>query len=218
MDLRSLNFRVQAPPVYRPRSYTWRPGPLVLDQGQEGACVGFGWAHELAARPAIVPNVSNGYARSLYKAAQLIDEWPGEDYSGTSVLAGAKTVRTVGLISEYRWCLTIDDLIVALGYFGPVVIGVDWYTGMFNTNAEGYVKPTGYIEGGHCVILNGVSIRRNSDPERSIDYMRSFVSGVNSWGTEWGSAGRFRIALIDLMKLFPGGDFCVPMGRKVMAL
>lgn len=34
-----------------PRSYTWRCSK-VLDQGREGACCGFGTAHELIARPA----------------------------------------------------------------------------------------------------------------------------------------------------------------------
>lgn len=214
VDLRSLNFRVQAPVVYKPRSYTWKPG-AVLDQGREGACVGFGWAHELAARPSTVRNVTGDTARTLYRTAQKIDEWAGESYEGTSVLAGAKAVKATGHIAEYRWCLSIEDLVVALGYHGPVVIGVDWYSGMFNVNAEGFLKPTGGIQGGHCVMLNGVTLRKAADG--SIDYMRSYVRGVNSWGADWGVSGHFRIALIDMMQLFPGGDFCVPMGRKTVA-
>jgi hypothetical protein len=63
-----------------------------LDQGKEGACVGFAWSHELAAYPVRV-EVDDEFARSkIYAEAQKIDEWPGEAYHGTSVLAGAKVV------------------------------------------------------------------------------------------------------------------------------
>lgn len=215
VDLRSLNYRVEVKEEYTPRSYTWRPGP-VLDQKSEGACVGFGWTHELAARPAMVKKADADLARSIYREAQTIDEWPGEAYEGTSVLAGAKVAKARGYITGYRWCLDMDDLIVSLGYHGPVVIGVDWYTDMFNTDKDGYIRPTGRIEGGHCVMLNKISIKKNTDG--SVDHLTSYVGGVNSWGESWGDKGRFKIALIDVAKLFPGGDFAVPMGRKVSLL
>ena len=118
----------------------------------------------------------------------------------------------MGFISEYRWCLDIDDLIVSLGYHGPVVIGVDWYTDMFNIDARGFIRPSGRIEGGHCVMLNGIHVKRNND--KSVNFLDSYVIGINSWGASWGVDGQFKLALVDMMKLFPGGDFCVPMGRK----
>lgn len=215
VDLRSLNYPVLTPRNYKPRSYTWSNGGVVLDQGAEGACVGFGWAHELAARPSVVKAVDAFKALEIYREAQKIDEWAGEAYEGTSVLAGAKIAQSKGYITEYRWCLTIEDLVVALGYHGPVVIGVDWYNGMFNVNAEGFLKPTGGIAGGHCVMLNMISLKKL--PDGNIDYLSSYVGGVNSWGGDWGVNGRFKIALIDMMMLFPGGDFAVPMGRKIPA-
>lgn len=215
VDLRSLNYPVLTPKDYKPRSYTWSSGGVVLDQGAQGACVGFGWAHELAARPAPVKGVDANVALQIYRDAQKIDEWAGEEYEGTSVLAGAKTAQSKGYITEYRWCLSIEDLVVALGYHGPVVIGVDWYTGMFSAGTNGFIKPTGRIEGGHCVMLNLVRLVKLVDG--TIDYLNSFVGGVNSWGGDWGINGRFKIALIDMMVLFPGGDFAVPMGRKIPA-
>src|SRR5687767_9948368 len=79
VDLRSLNYLADisflgAEPYAKPRSYTWRYGAQ-LDQGQEGACVGFGWSHELAARPGIVQGLSNDFARRLYWKIQEQDPW-----------------------------------------------------------------------------------------------------------------------------------------------
>lgn len=213
VDLRSLNYPVTTPADYKPRSFTWAPGPVVLDQGSEGACVGHGWAHELAARPAKVQGVDSVLAFELYRSAQRLDEWPGEQYEGTSVLAGAKAVQAVGLIGEYRWCFSVDDLVTALGYHGPVVIGVDWYSGMMDTDPYGFIRPTGMIVGGHCVMLHRVRLERSAGV---IDPVRSFVEGVNSWGPGWGDNGRFKLSLVDVAVLFPGGDWCVPMRRRLV--
>lgn len=75
-------------------SVLWPEG-IVLDQGAEGACVGFGWAGDVLAEPVSpkiqpTPEKGNADAISYYKRAQKIDEWPGEDYEGTSVLAAQR--------------------------------------------------------------------------------------------------------------------------------
>jgi hypothetical protein len=219
-DLRSLNFLIRDEPMprgtttpyYRPRSYSWWLNPEIrLDQGQEGACVGHGWAHELAARPVQVPMVSQD-AFDIYHAAQLVDEWEGEDYGGTSVNAGAKVARALGFITGWRWCLDINDVVKSLGYFGPIVMGVDWYEGMWDVDASGFVRPTGHIVGGHCVALTQIRVVLG---DGQVDPLRSYVTGINSWGRSWGRDGFFKIALIDLAVLMSGGDFCVPMGRTL---
>jgi len=201
-DPKSRRFGVrEALPDKPPRSYSWR-GSRILDQGQEGACVGFGWAHELIARPRVVPDITDDIARTIYREAQLLDEWPGEDYSGTSVLAGAKAVMARGHMKEYRWGFSIDDLTLTLGYAGPVVLGLNWYTGMMNTDEEGFIKPTGQIEGGHCVAATTVSI-----PKRRI-------GGPNSWGTDWGRNGYWYMTFDDVERLLAEqGEQCIPIGR-----
>jgi hypothetical protein len=187
----------------RPRSYTWACD-VVLDQGAEGACVGFGWAHELAARPVVAAFVTNELARLIYREAQRVDEWPGEApaYEGTSVLAGAKTARLLGHIPEYRWAFGLDDLKLAVGYAGPAVIGVNWYEGMIEPD-RGMITPSGSIVGGHCVAVVGISMSRQD------------FTILNSWGAGWGSNGRTRISWSDMERLLDEqGEACIPVLRQ----
>lgn len=184
-----------------PRSYTWSAGE-VLDQGREGACVGFGWSGELLARPSVVPGVDDASASRLYHAAQQVDEWPGDDYEGTSVLAGAKVVKAAGFMAEYRWAFSVDDVVLTLGYHGPVVIGVNWRSGMWDVDGDGYVHATGDVVGGHCVFLRAVNVKRRG------------VLIQNSWGSGWGVGGCAHLSWDDLgVLLDDDGDACVPVGR-----
>jgi hypothetical protein len=224
VDLRSLDYPVAetlaAEGVVTPRSYTWKLA-VQLDQGREGACVGFGWAHELAARPAEVEQITNAFAREhIYWEAQKIDQFPGGAYpgavpfgEGTSVLAGARVVAHLGYIDEYRWALAPVELVLAVGYKGPAVIGVDWYEGMMRTDADGFIRPTGRVVGGHCVVVHGVKVVHDGDGR--VDPTRSYVRIQNSWGPDWGLNGRCRLSFIDLAVLWPAGDFCIPLGRTV---
>jgi hypothetical protein len=88
---------------------------------------------------------------------------------------------------------------------------------MFRPDADGWIRPTGDILGGHCVCLPGVRIVRTSpattEPLAGIDLAASYVVVHNSWGPGWGASGRARLSLIDLAVLWPGGDFCVPVVR-----
>ena len=108
------------------RSYTWGVD-VWNDQGYEGACVGFAWSHELSARPKIYRVYADG-ARKIYKRAQVLDQWPGEDYEGTSVLAGIKAVQELKginglpLIQEYRWAFGIEEVVRVVGRRGPLVL------------------------------------------------------------------------------------------------
>lgn len=212
-DWRSLAFPiadvVTAQEAERLRSYTWRCD-VWNDQGQEGACVGFGWAHELAARPAVERGVSADLSRGLYWKAQQADEWEGGSYEGaapfyegSSVLAGAKVVHGLGYIEQYRWALNLHDLIVAVGYKGPAVVGFNWYSGMFDTDADGFVRATGSLQGGHCLLVTGVDVKR-----------RRFRLH-NSWGKGWGVGGDCFLSFDDADRLLhEDGEACIPLGRR----
>jgi hypothetical protein len=120
VDLRSLEYPIRAllttDQRSNPRSYTWSLA-LMLDQKAEGACVGFAFAHELAARPGIISDIDNRYAcEVLYWGAQHLDPFRGGSYpgavprsEGTTTLAGAKICKAKGFITEYRWAMTLME-------------------------------------------------------------------------------------------------------------
>lgn len=186
----------------------WTPGP-VLDQGQEGACVGFGWTGGLASSPPPRLKVAtNDIAKENYKIAQENDEWPGEDYSGSSVLGGAKGMKGKGYIGEYRWCFSIQDVIDAVLTTGPVVIGIDWFEEMYETEPSGIVKTGGDKVGGHCLFVYSYN------PKRVVKGVKGSIDSFawqNSWGHGYGLNGRGIIRTADLEALLKNdGEAVVP--------
>jgi hypothetical protein len=201
-DPRSRAYPIRATiDARKPRSYTWSCG-VWLDQGQEGACTGFAVCHEAAARPCVV-SVSEDVARQVYYRARVLDEWPGENYEGSSVLAAVKAGQERGWYDEYRWAFGLEDLKLALGYKGPAVLGVYWYEGMTNVDAAGFIRPTGQLVGGHAILANGISLKQKC------------VRLHNSWGKGWGRSGDCFISFDDLgVLLSQDGEACIPVLRK----
>lgn len=172
------------------------------DQGQEGACVGFGCSAMQSITNHRQRLLTTGrdltyrYAsRWLYVEAQLIDEWeetPPEE--GTSVRAGCEILRSVGHrrvqrqvagepmlehgISAYRWATTVDEMRAAIYSDLAVAIGVLWYSD-FDTpdfhEGEWWIGRgnIGWVRGGHCLCVYRMSDRRQA------------FRLMNSWGKEY---------------------------------
>jgi len=196
-DPRNKNYPVrELVKTKKHRSYTWRCG-IQLDQGHDGACVGFAVAHELAARPAEVKDIDEQYAKeAIYWDAQKIDSWvggeyPGADprYSGTSIIAGVKAAQRYGWFNEYRWAFGINDLILGVGHNGPAVIGVGWYSGMMEPDENDFINVSGNLLGGHAVLCNAVSVKKQR------------FTIHNSWGSSWGKNGECYISFDDMERL-----------------
>lgn len=193
----------------RPRSYTWRCH-LVLDQGKDGSCVGCGVTAELAARPAEVPNLNYKFARErIYWEAQKLDEWPGGSwpgakpfYEGTSVLAGVKVAKRLGFCGGYYWALNFDDLVMGVSWHGPAIIGINWYTGMFQPNSDGFIKISGLLAGGHCCLLTSVNLRKE------------YFVLHNSWGESWGDGGKAKIDFATMRRLLREDGEAVFLTRR----
>lgn len=81
--------------------------PEILDQGTEGACTGFALAavinyllHQRKVKRQISP-------RMLYELARRYDEWPGENYDGSSARGAMKGWERHGVCTRALWP---DDL------------------------------------------------------------------------------------------------------------
>lgn len=214
-DERSRNFGIStllAP--QEPRAKYWSPG-VTTDQGYEGACVGHAWTGELTAAPKpfkALPEQANALAKRVYKRAQELDPWPGEDYSGTSVLAGAKAIKELGYFEQYRWAFTVEQVRDAIIAEGPVVIGINWYDSMYETQPNGLVEVSGKYVGGHALVLTGYGPRARL---KGVKGTHELFRWKNSWGSTYGINGLGLIKIEDLEFLLNHqGEACVPMDRK----
>lgn len=202
-DERSRNFPIRSliPALAPRRSYTWKVY-TVLDQGAEGSCTGHAVAHEAAARPSVVKGITHATAVQIYYRARQLDEWPGENYEGSSVLAAMKAGTEKGWYTQYRWAFGEEDLALAIGYKGPAVLGINWYTGMSDPDSKGIIKPTGRVEGGHAILCNGYNVKTG------------LYRLHNSWSADWGINGECFIAATDLADLLSEqGEACIPVKR-----
>lgn len=201
-DERSRSYPVTAIAAGELQTRTWTTS-IVLDQGQEGACTGFAVAHELDAEPDHVADVDAELATALYKRAQQIDEWPGEDYSGSSVLAAVTAAKELGYIAEFRWAFGEADLALAVSTVGPAVIGVNWHEGMSDPDEDGFLHPDGELVGGHAILVKGIDLERDA-------YLLQ-----NSWGQGWGELGEAWLSREDMRALLAaGGEACIPLVRR----
>lgn len=217
-DERSKDFPLRAAIKERPKRRTkkWTNG-VILDQGREGACVGFGWTAEALSTPvavdltrvkADVPRDPTAFAQHVYHRAKELDDFAGEDYDGTSVLAGAKAMQEAGLVKEYRWCFNIEDVIDAILTKGPVVLGIYWYDSMYEA-PEGIVSVSGEIVGGHCITAVGFKLAKDSATGEDTIILQ------NSWGYNWGNFGLAEIRVTELAKLLANtGEACVITKRS----
>jgi hypothetical protein len=90
-------------PTHVPLGDYMEHGVPVLDQGSEGACTGFGLAtvaNYLLLRRRVVPDNVPVSPRMFYELARRYDEWPGEDYSGSSARGAMKGWHKHGVCSE----------------------------------------------------------------------------------------------------------------------
>lgn len=224
-DERSRKFRAVENLEDRPlRSKQWECN-IHNDQGTEGACVGFAWSHELSAKPSIIETHTDA-ALKIYARARQLDPWPGEDYSGTSVLAGVQAVQEIKnhkgnpLIKEYRWAFGTEDVIRTLGYLGPVVLGIEWHSSQYTPDENGRIWLNNDVVGGHAILAKGVDIVwNNPDGPKTfdnIDQLNSLITLHNSWGPDWGIGGDAWFTVYELNYLLGrGGEACIPVRRAV---
>lgn len=175
----------------------------VLDQGSTSQCVAYSTAKYCEAHP--VKNTLPLAIPDWYALCQKNDEWPGEDYDGTSVRASFKLLKKYGIVSEYRWTWDIDTVANHLLSTGPMCVGTDWLFGMFDSDRFDFLRPEGESAGGHAYLLIGCDLDR-----KCYDGSKGAFTMLNSWGPNWSNNGRALISFKDMQKLLDlQGEACV---------
>lgn len=222
VDLRDLPYR---PPLV-PLPDRWPPAELVarhleaycadgmiLDQGREGACTGYGlaacinflyWSRWVADGRPPEKKPLRVSPKMLYELARLYDEWPGDEYEGSSCRGAMKGWHKHGVCAEDLWpregrpdprwaedaaerplgaYYRIDrsqlgDLQAAIREVGAVYVSAMVHTGWrLGPTPELPLIPWARqrVEGGHAFALVG--------------YERRGFIVQNSWGEGWGYRG-----------------------------
>jgi Papain family cysteine protease/Alpha/beta hydrolase of unknown function (DUF900) len=194
------------PPLIRLRREMLPPAEArILNQGQEGACTGFGLAaviNRLNDERGSPVRVSQ---RMLYEMARKFDRWPGEDYAGSScrgaikgwyhmgvctasswpyvvgnpghlTVTRAKEARSNTIGAYYRIEKNIVHMHAALNETGVVYVSANVHEGWRAAAIrDGAIKYKGKPIGGHAFAVVGY------------DATGFFVQ--NSWGKAWGKKG-----------------------------
>jgi hypothetical protein len=182
---------------------------LVLDQGQEGACTGFGLAAAINflryRRDDKIP-VS---ARMLYEMARKHDEWPGEDYAGSSCRGAIKGWKNMGVCSEELWPYSTGNpgqlsIIKAkearstiLGAYYRLHTNLNDYHAALNETGAVYVSATVHsgwnnperINKGKFATIGQSSELTGGHAFAIVGYNKDGFIVQNSWGSDWGTDG-----------------------------
>jgi hypothetical protein len=168
--------------------------------GEKGFCTGATAWSALKAGPKVVKNPPDPV--TIYHEGQLRDQWPtvgqptatdpypdASEYAGGSIRGVLKYLQELGHVESYHWADSALDIAKFIPQ-GTVMLGTNWYTGMFDPDPKtGVAKPTGRVAGGHAYILLGYK------PSSGMFRCQS------SWGRGWAQAGRFWLTGEDLDRL-----------------
>jgi hypothetical protein len=178
---------------------------LVLDQGRSAACAGFALAtviNELNRRRARRYGVS---PRMLYEMARRNDEWPGENYDGSSCRGAIKGWHSMGVCREAEWPwsdgaageLTVKRAKAArentLGVYYRVAPELSHFHAALNEVGVLFVSANlhrGWH--GNQIVEGKIPLRRGSLGGHAFAVVGYDAAGFwvqNSWGDDWGRQG-----------------------------
>jgi hypothetical protein len=185
----------------------------ILDQGQEGACTGFGLAtvaNYLMFTRKDKPPRDKVSPWMFYALARRYDEWPGEKYEGSSARGAMKGWHKHGVCLETLWPkrgpskredpwtnafarplgayfrVNHRDLVAmhsAINEVGVLYATSDVHTGWDKVDTDGQIPFEKEILGGHAFAI--------------VAYDADGFWIQNSWSDEWGHAGFGRISYDD---------------------
>jgi hypothetical protein len=199
----------------------WAYEVPILDQGQEGACTGFGLAtvaNYLLRRRRVVPDTATVSPRMFYDMARRYDEWPGENYSGSSARGAMKGWHKHGVCTEAVWPYALkrggaqgltqarvdDALHRPLGAY--LRVNHKDLVAMHAALAEvGVLYATSMVHAGWDDVGSNGLITPKQTPEGGhafaiVAYDAEGFWIQNSWGSDWGRKGFARIGYDDWLR------------------
>ena len=177
---------------------------LILDQGQEGACTGFGLAcviNYLRWRAAGMPKQLESVSpRMLYKFARRFDEYEGENYDGSSCALpvsgwdGDAIERTLGVYFRID-PQAITDLQAAILEIGAIYVSAYTHKGWDKVKTS--PKPPGSHAALPVIVYDGKPSRSGGHAFALVGFNRVGFVIQNSWGKRWGAGGFAVISYAD---------------------
>jgi hypothetical protein len=175
----------------------------ILNQYGEGACTGFALAAAINLLYSRAEEDVRVSPRMLYEMAKRHDEWPGEDYDGSSLRGAIKGWSNMGVCTEELWRYRVSrkgDLTVrrakdarshtlgayyrlrpqishyhaALNEAGVIVVSAKVHAG-WDEPEDGKIEKHDKVEGGHAFAVVG--------------YDENGFWVQNSWTDGWGDKG-----------------------------
>jgi hypothetical protein len=202
-DTRDWIYR--APPIQLKASMDIPAGLEILDQKSEGACTGFGLAAVINYLNKERGKDFRVSARMLYQMARKHDEWPGEDYAGSSCRGAIKGFANMGVCQEQHWRYVdgrpgqlsvqaakdarantigayyrlgrrVSDFHAALNVAGVLYCSANIHDGWGKSAIkQGSIPYSPIINGGHAFAIIG--------------YNSKGFWVQNSWNKDWGAQG-----------------------------
>ena len=198
----------------------------ILNQGNEGACTGFGLAcvtnylywlrHLQAPRSRSLPELVS--PRMFYELAKLYDEWPGQDYEGSSCRGALKGWHKHGICSASLWPYPLDKdgngvferpaagwdddaTTRALGVYYRVdkKSVVDMQAAIYEIGAiyvsadvhDGWTVDASPMPASHDKLprIERMAQKTGGHAFALVGYNERGFVVQNSWGTDWGASG-----------------------------
>jgi hypothetical protein len=108
-DTPDIRDRYYEPALMQLASEIANCGSRVLDQGSEGSCTGFGLTAVINLLSMKRGHAFEASPRMLYEMARKHDEWPGQDYEGSSCRGAIRGWRNMGVCSDRDWQYVVDE-------------------------------------------------------------------------------------------------------------